>query len=59
MRSAQITGILAPLIAISVVMQQILSLLGAQEVIGDFVTSMGSYNAVLADGDGDRFRVRA
>ena len=47
MRSAQITGILAPLIAISVVMQQILSLLGAQEVIGDFVTSMGSYNAVL------------
>ena len=33
-RSAQITGILAPLIAVSVVMQQILSLLGAQEVIG-------------------------
>ncbi|MEM1346686.1 MAG: TRAP transporter large permease [Pseudomonadota bacterium] len=47
MRSAQITGILAPLIAISVVMQQILSLLGAQAVIGDFVTSMGSYTAVL------------
>ncbi|MEM8571346.1 MAG: TRAP transporter large permease [Pseudomonadota bacterium] len=47
MRSAQITGILAPLIAISVVMQQILSLLGAQQVIGDFVTSMGGYYAVL------------
>ncbi|MEL6234297.1 MAG: TRAP transporter large permease [Pseudomonadota bacterium] len=47
MRSAQITGILAPLIAISVVMQQILSLLGAQEVIGGFVISMGSYTAVL------------
>ncbi|MEO1457444.1 MAG: TRAP transporter large permease [Pseudomonadota bacterium] len=47
MRSAQITGILAPLIAISVVMQQILSLLGAQEVIGSFVTSMGGYHAVL------------
>ncbi|MEM6888512.1 MAG: TRAP transporter large permease [Pseudomonadota bacterium] len=47
-RSAQITGILAPLIAISVVMQQILSLLGAQQVIGDFVTSMGGYYAVLA-----------
>ncbi|MEM8577127.1 MAG: TRAP transporter large permease [Pseudomonadota bacterium] len=47
MRSAQITGILAPLIAVSVVMQQILSLLGAQEVIGDFVTSMGGYHAVL------------
>jgi TRAP-type C4-dicarboxylate transport system permease large subunit len=47
MRSAQITGLLAPLIAISVVMQQILSLLGAQEVIGNFVTSMGGYHAVL------------
>ena len=47
MRSAQITGILAPLIAISVVMQQILSLLGAQETIGGFVTSMGGYYAVL------------
>ena len=46
-RSAQITGILAPLIAISVVMQQILSLLGAQAVIGEFVTSMGGYYAVL------------
>ena len=47
MRSAEITGILAPLIAISVVMQQILSLLGAQAVIGDFVASMGGYHAVL------------
>ena len=46
-RSAQISGILAPLIAISVVMQQILSLLGAQQTIGDFVTSMGGYHAVL------------
>jgi TRAP-type C4-dicarboxylate transport system permease large subunit len=47
MRSAQITGILAPLIAVSVVMQQILSVLGAQEAIGGFVTSMGGYHAVL------------
>ncbi|MEM8653183.1 MAG: TRAP transporter large permease [Pseudomonadota bacterium] len=47
MRSAQITGILAPLIAVSVVMQQILSLLGAQEVIGNFVTSMGGFYPVL------------
>ncbi|WP_308917130.1 TRAP transporter large permease [Jannaschia sp. LMIT008] len=47
MRSAQITGILAPLIAVSVVMQQMLSVLGAQEVITDFVTSMGGYYAVL------------
>ncbi|MFG5380927.1 TRAP transporter large permease [Yoonia sp. R2-816] len=46
-RSAQISGILAPLIAISVVMQQILSLLGAQSVISDFVTSMGGPTAVL------------
>lgn len=47
MRSAQITGILAPLIAVSVVMQQILSVLGAQQIIGDFVTAMGGYYAVL------------
>jgi len=47
LRSAQITGILAPLIAISVVMQQILSQLGAQEVIGGFVRGMGGYYAVL------------
>ncbi|MGB3555627.1 MAG: TRAP transporter large permease [Jannaschia sp.] len=47
MRSAQITGILAPLIAVSVVMQQILSVLGAQQVIGEFVTGMGGYYAVL------------
>lgn len=46
-RSAQITGLLAPLIAVSVVMQQILSLLGAQQTIGDFVTGMGGYYAVL------------
>lgn len=46
-RSAQITGILAPLIAVSVVMQQIMSLLGAQEVIGGFVTGMGGYYPVL------------
>ena len=47
LRSAQITGILAPLIAVSVVMQQILSQLGAQQVIGDFVRGMGGYYAVL------------
>ena len=47
MRSAQITGVLAPLIAISVVMQQILSLLGAQTVITEFLTSMGGYYPVL------------
>ncbi len=46
-RSAQITGILAPLIAVSVVMQQILSLLGANATIEAFVTGMGGYYAVL------------
>ena len=46
-RSAQISGILAPLIAVSVVMQQILSSMGAQETIGGFVTSMGGYYPVL------------
>ena len=48
MRSGQIAGILAPLIAISVVMQQILSLLGAQATLQGFVASMGGYYAVLA-----------
>ncbi len=47
MRSAQITGVLAPLIAISVVMQQILSLLGTRETLEAFVTGMGGYYAVL------------
>ncbi|AGI69577.1 TRAP transporter large permease subunit DctM [Octadecabacter antarcticus 307] len=47
MRSAQITGILAPLIAISVVMQQNLSSLGAKEVIETFLISMGGYYPVL------------
>ncbi|MBL4750018.1 MAG: TRAP transporter large permease [Amylibacter sp.] len=46
-RSAQITGILAPLIAVSIAMQQVMSALGAQQVIGDFVTGMGGYYAVL------------
>jgi C4-dicarboxylate transporter DctM subunit len=54
MRSAQITGILAPLIAVSVVMQQILSLLGAQQLIGDFVTSHGRLLRGSVHGDGDR-----
>ena len=46
-RSAQITGILVPLIAISVAMQQVMSSLGAKEFIGAFVTGMGGYYAVL------------
>jgi TRAP-type C4-dicarboxylate transport system permease large subunit len=46
-RSAQITGILVPLIAVSVAMQQVMSSLGAKEFIGAFVTGMGGYYAVL------------
>ncbi len=44
-RSAQITGVLVPLIAISILMQQILSDMGATDAIGTFVTSFGDYIA--------------
>jgi C4-dicarboxylate transporter DctM subunit len=54
MRSAQITGILAPLIAVSVVMQQILSLLGAQQFIGDFRPRHGRLLRRSVHRDGDR-----
>jgi len=47
MRSGQITGILAPLIAVSVVMQQILTLLGAKAFVTDIVGALGGYYAVL------------
>jgi TRAP-type C4-dicarboxylate transport system permease large subunit len=46
-RSAQISGILVPLIAVSVAMQQVMSSLGARDFIGEFVTGMGGYYAVL------------
>ena len=49
MRSAQITGILAPLIAISVVMQQILSLLGAQAVHRRFRHQHGQLHCGAAE----------
>ncbi|KUO60158.1 MAG: TRAP transporter [Alphaproteobacteria bacterium BRH_c36] len=41
MSSGQITGLLAPLIAISIVMQQIFSLLGAETVIRGFILGLG------------------
>ncbi len=47
MKSGQIAGILAPLIAVSVVMQQVLSALGANEIIADAIASLGSYYAIL------------
>lgn len=46
-RSGQITGLLAPLIAVSVVMQQLLSLLGANEFITGLITMLGGYYPIL------------
>nr|WP_315980347.1 TRAP transporter large permease subunit [Aliamphritea spongicola] len=47
MRSGQITGMLAPLIAISVVMQQVLSLLGAKEFLTELIYMLGGYYPIL------------
>ncbi len=47
LRSGQITGLLAPLIAVSVVMQQILSLLGAKAFVTDMLGLLGGYYAIL------------
>lgn len=47
MRSGQITGMLAPLIAVSVVMQQVLSLLGAKEFITEVINMLGGYYPIL------------
>ncbi|WP_085906347.1 TRAP transporter large permease [Kiloniella majae] len=47
LRSGQITGLLAPLIAISVVMQQILTLLGAKEFLTDLLANLGGYFPIL------------
>jgi len=47
MRSGQITGMLAPLIAVSVVMQQVLSLLGAKEFLTEVIGLLGGYYPIL------------
>ena len=47
MRSGVITGMLVPLVAISVVMQQILTLLGANAFVTGLLGSLGGYHAVL------------
>lgn len=47
LRSGQITGLLAPLIAVSVVMQQILSLLGAKVFVTEMLSGLGGYYAIL------------
>lgn len=47
LRSGQLTGMLAPMIAISIVMQQILALLGAAEAVSNFVAWFGSEPVVV------------
>ena len=47
LRSGQITGMLVPLIAISVVMQQILSLLGAKVFVTELLANLGGYYPIL------------
>jgi len=47
LRSGFITGMLVPLIAISVVMQQILSLLGAKVFVTDLLANLGGYYPIL------------
>jgi C4-dicarboxylate transporter, DctM subunit len=47
LRSGQIAGMLAPLIAVSVVMQQLLSVLGVGPLLNDLLTGLGGYYAVL------------
>ncbi|UTW11852.1 TRAP transporter large permease [Marinobacterium rhizophilum] len=47
MRSGQITGMLAPLIAVSVVMQQVLSLLGTKAFLTGLITSLGGFYPIL------------
>ena len=47
LRSGFITGMLVPLIAISVVMQQIFSLLGAKDFVTDLLANLGGYYPIL------------
>jgi C4-dicarboxylate transporter DctM subunit len=47
LRSGQVTGLLAPMIAVSVVMQQILSVLGAREFVTGLMANLGGYYPVL------------
>jgi len=46
-RSGQITGLLAPLIAVSIVMQQIMILLGAKQFVEQMIGGLGGYYPVL------------
>lgn len=47
LRSGQLTGMLAPMIAISVVMQQVFGLLGAAEAVANFVAWFGDSEVIV------------
>ena len=47
LRSGQLTGMLAPMIAISIVMQQVFGLLGAAEAVASFVSWFGDSETVV------------
>ncbi|MBL8442471.1 MAG: TRAP transporter large permease [Zoogloeaceae bacterium] len=47
LRSGQLTGMLAPMIAISIVMQQVFGLLGAGEAVAAFIAWFGSGDIVV------------
>ena len=47
LRSGEIAGMLAPLIAISVVMQQLLSVLGAGQALETLLSGLGNYYVIL------------
>lgn len=47
LRSGQLTGMLAPMIAVSIVMQQVLGLLGAAEAVAAFVAWFGESETIV------------
>ena len=47
LRSGQLTGMLAPMIAISIVMQQVFGLLGAAEAVANFVAWFGDSETIV------------
>ena len=47
LRSGQLTGMLAPMIAISIVMQQVFGLLGAAEAVSAFVAWFGNSETIV------------
>ncbi|MBM3526195.1 MAG: TRAP transporter large permease subunit, partial [Alphaproteobacteria bacterium] len=46
-RSGIVVGILGPMVAVSILMQEVLSVIGARQVIGDFLLGFGGYYGVL------------